>query len=114
MEDHFKLDKLINQSIAMLGNKDIDGRTWMIGNAFVDPATAELKPQLLDFVDSINSTPGQEAKAILAETAARIIAISMLKLVRVGLDDHLEDMVEHAQIASQTTEQLIKKVAERP
>lgn len=111
LKHYFKLENLKAQAAAMQANKPFDGCLWLIGHRFTDRTTATLWPQLLDLVESINSTPDRQTKELYAETAARLIALSMLGLVQVGVEEHQEELVSHAQTAQQASDSAIKKAA---
>lgn len=111
LKHYFRLENLKAQAAAMQSNQPIDGTGWMIGHRFTDRTTATLWPQLLDLVESINSTPDRQTKELYAETAARVIALSMLGVGMMAVEDHQEELVSHAQTAQQATDSIIKRVA---
>jgi hypothetical protein len=111
LKHYFRLDNLKAQAAAMQSDHPIDGTGWMIGHRFIDKSTATLWPQLLDLVDSINSAPDRQTKELYAETAARILATSMLGIGMIAVEDHQEELVSHAQTAQQATDSIIKRVA---
>lgn len=111
LKHYFRHDNLKAQAAALQSRTHIDGAGWMIGHHFVDNSTAMLWPQLLDLVDSINRAPDRQTKELYAETAARLIAITMVGIGIMVLDDHEEALVNHAQKAHQATDSIIKRVA---
>lgn len=111
LKHYFRLDNLKRQAAAMRADVPVDGISWRFGHRFVDRSTATLWPQLIDLVESINSAKDRETKELYAETAARIIALSMVGLVMDSLEDHQEAIVNSAQTAQKAADSIIKKVA---
>jgi hypothetical protein len=113
LKHYFRLENLKAQAASMLANESLDGADWMIGHRFTDGTTLTLYPQLLDLVDSINSAQDEETKVLYAVTAARVIALSMVGIVQLGIEEHQELLVDHAQTAQHEASSIIMKVAGR-
>ncbi len=103
---YFRLDNLKAHAAAIKSGQ----HGWMIGHRFADSATATLWPQLLDLVDSINSASDRQTKELYAETAARVLSISMVGAGMIAVEDQQEELVNQAQTAHQATDSIIRRV----
>lgn len=113
LSHYFRRDNMPKNAAAMLAKQDIEDLPWMFGHRFVDRTTATLWPQLLDLVDSINSVPDAQTKQLYAETAARIIAGTMIGVSSAAIREQEERLVEHVQTAHSTAASIISKVARK-
>lgn len=109
LKHYFRLDNLKAQAAAIQSGQHSE--YWLIGHHFTDRSTAVLWPQLLDLVDSINSAPDQQTREIYAETAARVFAISMVRVAEVSVEYHHEALVRGAQSAHQATSDILERAA---
>ena len=110
LKHYFRLENLKAEAASMVANDSTDWG-WGFGNRFTDRSTEVLWPQLLEFVDSINRTPDQQTKELYAQTAARIIALSMHTIGQMAVESHAEELVNNVATAQKATDSIIKKVS---